>query len=64
LKKFAPSVDNAIAERAAEVVQQVPQMKTNSWTGRGWADNKQNPLDYARQLAELEAQALQARNTS
>ena len=59
-EEVAPSVDNAIAERAAEVVQQVPQMKPIPGLAEA-GGQQQNPLDYARQLAELEAQALQAR---
>ena len=57
---LAPDVDNQIAERAAEVVQQVSQMKPIP----GLSDQSQqgeNPLEYAKQLAELEAQALQMR---
>ena len=57
---LAPDVDNQIAERAAEVVQQVSQMKPIP----GLSDQGQqggNPLEYAKQLAELEAQALQMR---
>jgi hypothetical protein len=56
---LAPDVDNQIAERAAEVVQQVSQMKPIP--GLAGDQQQQNPLEYAKQLAELEAQALQMR---
>ena len=58
-----PELDNAIAERAAQIVQESPQMAPI----KGITDmaqqqqGQQNPLDYARQLAELEAQALKVR---
>ena len=52
-------LDDAIAERAAQVVQNVPQMQPIP--GLAGVGQKQNPLDYARQLAQLEAEALTAR---
>ena len=59
-----PEVDNAIAERAAQVVQESPQMapiKGITDMAQQQQQGQQNPLEYARQLAELEAQALKVR---
>jgi len=53
-------MDDAIAERAAQVVQNVPQMQPIAGLS-GAAGQQQNPLDYARQLAQLEAEALKVR---
>ena len=52
-------LDDAIAERAAVIVQQVPQMQPIP--GLANAAGAQNPLQYAKQLAQLEADALIAR---
>jgi hypothetical protein len=65
--KFAdvpPELDNAIAERAAQVVQESPQMapiKGITDMAQQQQQGQQNPLEFARQLAELEAQALKVR---
>jgi hypothetical protein len=59
-----PELDNAIAERAAQVVQESPQMapiKGITDLAQQQQQGQQNPLDYARQLAELEAEALKVR---
>lgn len=59
-----PELDNAIAERAAQVVQESPQMapiKGITDMAQQQQQGQQNPLDYARQLAELEAEALKVR---
>ena len=53
-------LDDAIAERAAQVVQSVPQMQPIPGLA-GVGGQQQNPLDYARQLAQLEAEALKVR---
>ena len=57
-----PEMDMLISQRAAQVVQQAPQMAPIQ--GLGGANQKQNPLQYAQQLAQLEAQALQQRTQS
>jgi hypothetical protein len=55
-----PNLDMLISQRAAQVVQQAPQMQQiRSLTQM--QQGQQNPLQYAQQLAQLEAQALQAR---
>ena len=56
--------DNAIAEKAAQVVQQVPQMTPIpglAEIGGQQQGGPQDMLQYAQQLAQLEAQALQMR---
>tara|TARA_Y100001973_G_C5207504_1_gene342658 strand:- start:2805 stop:5285 length:2481 start_codon:yes stop_codon:yes gene_type:complete len=53
-------LDDAIAERAAQVVQSVPQMQPIPGLA-GVGGQQQNPLEYAKQLAQLEADALKAR---
>ena len=53
-------LDDAIAERAAQVVQNVPQMQPIPGLA-GVGGQQQNPLEYAKQLAQLEADALKAR---
>jgi len=59
-----PELDNAIAERAAQIVQQAPQMKPipglSDMGGQGQGQG-QDPLEYAKQLAQLEAESLKAR---
>tara|TARA_R110001583_G_scaffold70751_4_gene199878 strand:+ start:2323 stop:4809 length:2487 start_codon:yes stop_codon:yes gene_type:complete len=54
-------LDDAIAERAAMVVQQVPQMEPIQGLAAMGGQQQQNPLQYAKQLAQLEADALIAR---
>jgi len=56
-----PRADMIISQRAAQVVQQAPQMQAIQSLMQGQQQGQQNPLDYAKQLAELEAQALQAK---
>ena len=59
---LAPDVDNQISARAAEIVQQVPQMKPIPGLANvGGQQQGGSPLEFAKQLAELEAQALQMR---
>ena len=61
-KDINPDLDNLISQRAAQVVQQAPQMQQIQALQNQQANQqKQNPLQYAQQLAQLEAQALQAR---
>ncbi len=55
-----PRMDMLISQRAAQVVQQAPQMQAIQAIQQAGA-GQQNPLQYAQQLAQLEAQALQAR---
>ena len=57
-----PEMDMLISQRAAQVVQQAPQMAPIQ--GLAGANQSQNPLQYAQQLAQLEAQALQQRTQS
>jgi|TARA_R110000782_G_scaffold17298_2_gene48474 hypothetical protein len=57
-----PDLDRLISQRAAQVVQQAPQMKQiASIQQQGQQGQQQNPLEYAKQLAQLEAEALKAR---
>jgi hypothetical protein len=59
--KDVPSeLDNAIAEKAAQVVQQAPQMKPIPGLQQA-GGQQQNPFEYAKQLAQLEAEALKLR---
>ena len=55
---ISPEMDMIISQKAAEVVQQSPQMEPIK-APAGMA--KQNPLQYAQQLAQLEMQSLQQR---
>jgi hypothetical protein len=69
-KKFefediSPEADMMISQRAAQVVQAAPQMQAiKGLSNIGQQQGQQNPLQYAQQLAQLEAQALQARTQS
>ena len=57
-----PQTDMMISQRAAQVVQAAPQMQAiKGLSNIGQQQGQQNPLQYAQQLAQLEAQALQAR---
>jgi hypothetical protein len=57
-----PQMDMLISQRAAQVVQQAPQMAPiRALQAMQGGQGQQNPLQYAQQLAQLEAQALQAR---
>ena len=55
---ISPEMDMIISQKATEVVQQSPQMEPIKALA-GMA--KQNPLQYAQQLAQLEMQSLQQR---
>ena len=60
-----PEADMIISQRAAQVVQAAPQMQAiRGLSDIGQQQGQQNPLQYAQQLAQLEAQALQARTQS
>ena len=62
LEDVNPELDRLISQRAAQVVQQAPQMKQiQSIVAAQQRGQKQDPLQYAKQLAQLEAQALQQR---
>ena len=68
LEDVNPELDRLISQRAAQVVQQAPQMKQiQSIVAAQQRGQKQDPLqyakplEYAQQLAQLEAQALQQR---
>ena len=57
-----PALDMAISQRAAEVVRQSPQMQAiKPLVAISQQQQQQNPLQYAQQLAQLEAEALKAR---
>ena len=57
-----PQLDMMISQRAAEVVAQAPQMEAiKPLMAAMQGQQQQNPLQYAQQLAQLEAQALKAR---
>ena len=55
-----PQLDSLISQRAAQVVQAAPQMQAIRGL-QNIGKQQQNPLQYAQQLAQLEAQALQQR---
>ena len=57
---ISPELDMLISQRAAQVVQQAPQMSAIRAL-QGMQAGKQNPLQYAQQLAQLEAQSLMQR---
>jgi len=57
---ISPELDMLISQRAAQVVQQAPQMAPIRAL-QGMQAGKQNPLQYAQQLAQLEAQSLMQR---
>ena len=55
-----PELDMQISQRASEVVQQSPQMaQISAITNMGQGQQQGNPLQFAQQLAQLEAQMLQ-----
>jgi hypothetical protein len=59
-----PELDMMISQRAAEVVAKAPQMqaiKPLVDMAKAQSQQQQNPLQYAQQLAQLEAEALKAR---
>ena len=55
-----PQTDAMISQRAAQVVQQAPIMQKI----KGLPEPQQNPLQYAQQLAQLEAEALKVRTAA
>ena len=57
---ISPELDMLISQRAAQVVQQAPQMAPIRAL-QGMQSGSQNPLQYAQQLAELEAKSLMQR---
>ena len=60
-KDIDPELDNLISQRAAQVVQQAPQMKQIAAITAQQQGQQENPLQYAQQLAQLETEALKAR---
>ena len=54
-----PELDKLISQRAAQVVQEAPEMKKIAAIQP--KNQQENPLQYVQQLAQLEAQALQQR---
>jgi len=61
LEDIDPQMDMLISQRAAQVVQQAPQMQEiKALTSMG-QQGGQNPLQYAQQLAQLEAESLKLR---
>tara|TARA_R100000664_G_scaffold11944_1_gene19231 strand:- start:14672 stop:17104 length:2433 start_codon:yes stop_codon:yes gene_type:complete len=56
-----PETDMMISQRAAQVVQQAPQMQAIAGIANMGGQQQRDPLQYAQQLAELEAQSLQQR---
>ena len=59
---ISPQLDMEISQRASEVVQQSPQMEQiKAITSMGQQQGQGNPLQYAQQLAQLEAQIAQMR---
>ena len=64
-KDISPDLDRLISQRAAQVVRQAPQMQQiEAFRNAQQKQQQQNPLQYAQQLAQLEAQALKARTQS
>ena len=59
-----PNLDMLISQRAAQVVQQSPQMEAIRALQPPQQGQQQGPLEYAQQLAKLEAEALRARTTA
>ena len=59
---ISPQLDMEISQRASEVVQQSPQMEQiKAITNIGQQQGQGNPLQYAQQLAQLEAQIAKMR---
>ncbi len=57
-ESISPELNNMIAERAAQVIQQAPKMKPIPGVDKlGGGD----PMNYAQQLAKIEAEAVKAR---
>ena len=59
-----PNLDMLISQRAAQVVQQSPQMEAIRALQPPQQGQQQGPLEYAKQLAKLEAEALTARTNA
>ena len=60
-----PDLDRLISQRAAQVVQEAPQMKEiAAIQAQGKQGQQANPLQYAQQLAQSEAEALKLRTQS
>ena len=62
-----PEMDRLISQRAAQVVQEAPQMQPIPAMQQAMQQQQGqqgNPLQYAQQLAQLEAEALKARTKS
>ena len=59
-----PNLDMLISQRAAQVVQQSPQMEAIRALQPQQQGQQQGPLEYAKQLANLEAEALTARTNA
>ena len=62
-----PEMDRLISQRAAQVVQEAPQMQPIPAIQQAMQQQQGqqgNPLQYAQQLAQLEAEALKARTQS
>ena len=57
---ISPELDMMISQKASQVVKEAPQMEAiKSITNLGQQQQQQNPLQFAQQLAQLEAQMLQ-----
>ena len=61
LEDIDPQMDMLISQRAAQVVQQAPQMQEIKALTAMAQQGGQNPLQYAQQLAQLEAESLKLR---
>jgi len=57
---ISPELDMMISQKASQVVKEAPEMEAiKSITNLGQQQQQQNPLQFAQQLAQLEAQMLQ-----
>ena len=61
LEDIDPQMDMLISQRAAQVVQQAPKMQEIKALTAMAQQGGQNPLQYAQQLAQLEAESLKLR---
>ena len=64
LEDINPEMDILISQRAAQVVQAAPQMAPIRALQQAGQQSQENPLQYAQQLAQLEAQSMQMRTQS
>ena len=64
LEDINPEMDMLISQRAAQVVQAAPQMAPIRALQQAGQQSQENPLQYAQQLAQLEAQSMQMRTQS